>query len=61
MIALGDIAAGECARHNIEHIVVCHPSRRGSTNEKNAIEIAEAIAALGFKGAVKGTGAQEDR
>ena len=48
VIALGDIAAGECARHNIEHIAVCHPSRRGYTNEKNAIEIAEAIAALGF-------------
>jgi hypothetical protein len=53
VIALGDIAAGECARHNIEHIAVCHPSRRGYTNEKNATEIAEAIAALGFKGANK--------
>jgi hypothetical protein len=61
VVALGDIAAGECARHNLEHIAVCHPSRRGYTNEKNAIDIAEAIAALGFKGAVKGTGAQEDR
>ena len=55
VIALGDIAAGECARHNIEHIAVCHPSRRGHTNEKNAIEIAEAIAALGFGGAIKDT------
>ena len=53
VIALGDIAAGECARHNIEHIAVCHPSRRGHTNEKNAIEIAEAIAALGFGGAIR--------
>jgi len=53
VIALGDIAAGECAQHNIEHIAVCHPSRRGYTNEKNAIEIAEAIAALGFKGIEK--------
>jgi len=55
VIALGDIAAGECARHNIEYIAVCHPSRRGHTNEKNAIEIAEAIAALGFGGAIKDT------
>ena len=53
VIALGDIAAGECARHNIEHIAVCHPSRRGHTNEKNAIEMAEAIAALGFGGAIR--------
>jgi len=53
VIALGDIAAVECARHNIEHIAVCHPSRRGYTNEKNAIEIAEAIAELGFKGIKK--------
>jgi hypothetical protein len=55
VIALGDIAAGECARHSIEHIAVCHPSRRGHTNEKNAIEIAEAIAALGFGGAINDT------
>jgi hypothetical protein len=48
VVALGDIAAGECARHNIEHIAVCHPSRRGYSNEKNAIDIADAIAALGF-------------
>jgi hypothetical protein len=46
VIALGNVAAGECARHNIQHIAVCHPSRRGYSNEKNAI--AEAIAALGF-------------
>jgi hypothetical protein len=50
VVALGDIAAGECARHDIKHIAVCHPSRRGHTNEKNASEIADAIAALGFKG-----------
>ena len=61
VIALGDVAAGECARHNVEHVAVCHPSRRGYTNEQNAIEIAEAIAALGFRGVVKNTGAQEDR
>src|SRR6202171_3080172 len=36
VIALGDIAAGECARHNIDYIAVCHPSRRGHSNEKNA-------------------------
>jgi hypothetical protein len=58
-IALGDIAAGE--RHHIEHIAVCHPSRRGHTNEKNASEIADALAALGFRGAVKDTGTQCDR
>jgi hypothetical protein len=61
VVALGDIAAGECARHNIEHIAVCHPSRRGYTNEKNAVEIAEAIAALGFGRAVKETRTQDDR
>ncbi|HWN78209.1 MAG TPA: uracil-DNA glycosylase family protein, partial [Bradyrhizobium sp.] len=61
VIALGDIAAGECARHHIEHIAVCHPSRRGHTNEKNASEIADALAALGFRGAVKDTGTQCDR
>jgi hypothetical protein len=61
VVALGEIAAGECARHNIEHIAVCHPSRRGYTNEKNAIQIAEAIAALGFGGAVKDSGTQDDR
>lgn len=26
VITLGDIAAGECARHNIRHIPVCHPA-----------------------------------
>jgi hypothetical protein len=48
VIALGDIAAGECERHNIEHVAACHPSRRGHTNEQNATEIANAVAALGF-------------
>jgi hypothetical protein len=48
VVTLGAIAERECARHNIEHIAVCHPSRRGYTNEKNAAEIAEAITALGF-------------
>lgn len=60
VIALADIAAGECARHHIEHIAVCHPSRRGYTNEKNAIEIAEAIAGLGFGGAIKDAGTPPD-
>jgi hypothetical protein len=46
VIALGEIAAGECARHHIEHMAVCLPSRRGYSNEKNATEIADAIAAL---------------
>jgi hypothetical protein len=53
VIALGDIAAAQCARHSIEHVAVCHPSRRGYTNEKNATEIAGAIAALGFGRAAK--------
>jgi hypothetical protein len=48
VIALGATAGGECARHKIEHIAVCHPSRRGYTNEKNAAELAEAITKLGF-------------
>jgi hypothetical protein len=61
VIALGDVAAGECVRHNIEHIAVRHPSRRGYSNEKNAIEIAEAIARLGFRGVVKDTEIQDDR
>ena len=61
VIALGDIAAGECVRHSIEHVAACHPSRRGSTNEKNAAEIAEAIARLGFGRAVKETRAQDDQ
>jgi hypothetical protein len=53
VIALGDIAAGECERHHIEHIAVCHPSRRGHTNEKNASEVADALAALDFGLTVK--------
>jgi hypothetical protein len=59
VIALGDIAAGQCARHSIEHVAVCHPSRRGYTNEKKAAEIAEAIARLRFGRAVKETRAQD--
>jgi hypothetical protein len=61
VIAPGDIAAGQCARHSIEHIAVCHPSRRGYSNEKNATEIAEAIAALGFGRAVKEFRTERDR
>jgi hypothetical protein len=60
VIALGEIAAGECARHNIEHIAVCHPSRRGYSNEQNATEIAEAIARLGCRGAIKDAGTPQD-
>jgi hypothetical protein len=60
VIALGEIAAGECARHHIEHMAVCHPSRRGYSNEKNATEIADAIAALGFGGAIKDAGTPQD-
>ena len=61
MVALGSIAAAECARHNINHIAVCHPSRRGYTNVQKATEIAEAIARLGFGGAVKDSRTQDDR
>jgi hypothetical protein len=50
VIALGDVAARECQRQNIKHLAVCHPSRRGHTHEQNAIEIADAIGALGFRG-----------
>jgi hypothetical protein len=50
VIALGDVAARECERQNIRHIAVCHPSRRGHTNEENAIEISDAIEVLGFGG-----------
>jgi hypothetical protein len=39
---------------------VCHPSRRGYSNEKNATDIAEALAALGFRGTVKDTGTPQD-
>jgi hypothetical protein len=38
VIALGAAAARECARHKIEHIAVCHPSRRGYSDETNAAE-----------------------
>jgi hypothetical protein len=48
VVALGDIAARECARHGIECIAVCHPSRRGCSNEENANEIAGAMAELGY-------------
>ena len=49
VIALGDVAARECTRHRIQHSAVCHPSRRGRTNEQNAAEIAAALGSLGFK------------
>ncbi len=48
VIALGDVAARECTRHWIQHTAVCHPSRRGSSNEQNAAEIAAALASLGY-------------
>lgn len=48
VVALGEIAAGECRRHDIPHVAVCHPSRRGYSNEQNAAEIAEAIGNVGF-------------
>ena len=41
-----------------EVMIVCSLSR-GYTNEKNATEIAEAIAELGFGGAVEDTGTQD--
>jgi hypothetical protein len=34
VVALGDIAASEYARHNIEHIAVCHPSRADTLTRK---------------------------
>src|SRR5258708_3099456 len=40
VVALGSVAAAECARHTINHIAVCHPSRRGYTNVQKATEIA---------------------
>jgi hypothetical protein len=46
---------------NTDRVFGTHTSRRGYTNEKNAIQIAEAIAALGFGGAVKDSGTQDDR
>jgi hypothetical protein len=48
VIALGDVAARECARLAIQHLPVCHPSRRGRSDEQNATEIAEAFGRLGF-------------
>lgn len=48
VIALGRDAEVNCARNNIPHIGVCHPSRRGMSNEANAGEIAGALAKLGF-------------
>jgi hypothetical protein len=48
VIALGGVAARECTRHRIQHSAVCHPSRRGRTNEQNAAEIAAALESLGF-------------
>ena len=48
VIALGGVAARECTRHQIQHAAVCHPSRRGRTNEQNAAEIAAALERLGF-------------
>jgi hypothetical protein len=48
VVALGEVAAGECRRRDLPHAAVCHPSRRGCTNEQNAAEIADAIGNLGF-------------
>ena len=48
VIALGGVAARECTRHRIQHSAVCHPSRRGRTNEQNAAQIAAALESLGF-------------
>ena len=59
--ALARMSPAAAAENHIEHIAVCHPSRRGYTNEKNATEIAEAIARLGFRGVDKNTGTQDDR
>ena len=40
VIAPGRSLQANAARHSIEHIAVCHPSRRGYSNDKNAMEIA---------------------
>ncbi|MGE0007002.1 MAG: hypothetical protein AB7S92_15610 [Parvibaculaceae bacterium] len=48
VIALGGDAERTCARHGIQHIATCHPSRRGSSNEANAAEITAALVELGF-------------
>jgi hypothetical protein len=48
VIALGEIAARECARRQIAHTPACHPSRRGYSNEQNAAEIASALQSCGF-------------
>lgn len=46
VVALGAIAARECARCDIPHQRSCHPSRRGYSNEQNATEIAKALRAV---------------
>lgn len=46
VVALGAIAARECARCDIPHQRSCHPSRRGYNNDENAAEISRALRAL---------------
>lgn len=48
VLALGSAASDACARHGISHQPVCHPSRRGCSNEHNAAEIAAGLVSLGF-------------
>jgi hypothetical protein len=43
VIALGNDAASACRRHGVEHVPVCHPSRRGWSYEQCANEIANAF------------------
>jgi hypothetical protein len=48
VVALGADAASACKRHGVRCTVTCHPSRRGTSNDGNAGEIAAALAELGF-------------
>ena len=48
VIALGKAAERACHRNGIGHIAVCHPSRRGASNQVNAAELIAALTVHGF-------------
>ncbi|MAB13318.1 hypothetical protein [Parvibaculum sp.] len=48
VIGLGAEAGRLCEAFGVEHVSVCHPSRRGFSNEQNAAEISAAFSRLGF-------------
>jgi hypothetical protein len=48
VLALGSAAARACAKHGVPHTAVCHPSRRGYSDEQNGEAVAAGLAALGF-------------